>query len=695
MNFLNFAVIVSHIAWFSFAADPRFLINGDGLVYWACDHVIGQMVTFCDEDVEYFDCACLDENALATLAGCMAYQNRNSSHAIKTTVEACWEYGGVRISKDWFEPAYQYYLDHAVDLEDIPDFNYSVPVTVPIKLNGSEIILYHKSYILWLGNYDDAFFYGAGALGYWLLVMFIEFVCNWSKILFPGLVKKLTFGPISWWRKYVSMPATFRKRKAQELPILEYFDCLVPSRYETLVIVGFYAYITAVHAIKMGFVEGNPIFTTRFTFRVRNVADRTGIVATVMMPLVFLYGGRNNLMQWLTGMSYSQFMTYHRHIARVMFLLVAVHSIAYTILEFDDYAEEAAEPYFYWGLIATISSGLIMIQAMLYFRRRWYEMFLLIHIAMAALYICGTWIHVVEFGYVWFSYATVAPWCFDRAVRTGRLIVFGFPKARVTLLADETLKVIIPKPSYWKSIPGGHAFIYFVRPSCFWQSHPFTFVDTPDDKNIVLYCKVKGGMTHGLYQYLAKKPDQTAKITVGVEGPYGEPTPAKYADTAVFLAGGNGIPGIYSEVMGMARRLLPDSKTAMRLIWVIREYKSLGWFQEELEALKNTNIQTTIYVTRPEVRRNSDDDKKVEGKNRFEEDKESIMSSLAHIDFKEDRPSIEEIVVDEIKDSAGSIAFVACGHPAMVDEVRYYAAENVTNRDHKRVDFYEQLQVWA
>ena len=67
-------------------------------------------------------------------------------------------------------------------------------------------------------------------------------------------------------------------------------------------------------------------------------------------------------------------------------------------------------------------------------------------------------------------------------------------------------------------------------------------------------------MTHGLYQYLAKQPDQTASIVVGVEGPYGEPTPARYADTAVFIAGGNGIPGIYSEIMYMARKTLENSR---------------------------------------------------------------------------------------------------------------------------------------
>ena len=60
---------------------------------------------------------------------------------------------------------------------------------------------------------------------------------------------------------------------------------------------------------------------------------------------------------------------------------------------------------------------------------------------MAALYIAGTWVHVEPFGYVWFVYPAVAVWCFDRLVRIGRLIAFGFPKAEITLLANDTLKL--------------------------------------------------------------------------------------------------------------------------------------------------------------------------------------------------------------------------------------------------------------
>ena len=53
------------------------------------------------------------------------------------------------------------------------------------------------------------------------------------------------------------------------------------------------------------------------------------------------------------------------------------------------------------------------------------------------------------------------------------------------------------------------------------------------------------------------------------------------------------------------------------------------------------------------------------------------------------------MVETNLHESNGSVAFVSCGHPAMVDELRYFCSKNVDNSEKKRVDFYEQVQVWT
>lgn len=707
-------VIAYFLSWVFFATsvkagkNAKFQLYGDITYFYTCNLQISLSVSYCATPYNA-TCLCANKNALATYAGCLAFDNRNTTTAVNYMMNYCEENGNVTVEKDWYEKSYQYFLSNAKTEKEIPNFNKTIPIDVPFKLDEAEMKLYERAYKQFLGNYDDSLYYGAGILGYWLLIMCIGAIVNWGKVMFPSLTKKLTSKPINLWRQYVSMPATFRKKKAEELRIFKFFDSLIPSRFESIVIFLFYIVVLMIHAMNMHYVDGDPVFeNNKYNSQARNVADRTGITGTIMMPLVFLFSSRNNFLQWLTGWNYSTFVTYHRHIARVMFILIALHSILFTVLLRDDMSE-FSETYMIWGVLATVSGGIILFQAMLFFRRRWYEIFLFIHILFAALYVAGTWIHVDELGYVWFVYPAVAVWCADRVVRIARLVIFGFPKARVSLLADDTIKVEIPKPSYWKTIPGGHAFIHFLKPTYFWQSHPFTFVESPADTHIILYCKVKGGITHSLYQLLVRSPGQAITMRVGVEGPYGEPTPARYADTAVFIAGGNGIPGIYSEVMDMTRRMPNETKNAMKLYWIIRDYKSLEWFNDELTLLGNTNIETTIYVTKPDLSNlltgdGSDDTsskKESDSQDMNLESKESLQgvdlvkSRFSHITFKKGRPSIEDIVDLEIKESNGSVAFVACGHPAMVDETRYFCSRNVDNPQKKRVDFYEQVQVWT
>ena len=716
---------------------PYSTSNLSQIAYTACSQLVSATATFCDSNSEYSSaCFCVDPNALATIAGCYHIANKASKNNVKTLSSNCEEYK-INISFDQFEAAYKNYTLYAKETSKIKNFDASVPVDVPIKLNATSVNLYQESYKQSLGNAYFSLFYGSGILGYWALVFLITAISNWSKHLFPGLIKKFT-GPVSnKWRKYITLPATGTKSKTNEKPLLKFFDFLVPTRLETIIIVGFTALTIAACSAQIKYVENGPRNDNKHQTLLRLVADRTGIISTIIMPLLILFAGRNNVLQWLTRWDFATFIAFHRWVARVVFILVFIHSIAYTAvyLMSGRYYTRMQNNFMIWGTVATVAGGIITFQGMLYFRRKWYEIFLITHIIMAALFIGGAWIHVDGLGYAWFYYATVAVWVFDRVVRIGRLIAFGCPKSEVILLADETLKVVVPKPSYWKSSPGGHAFIHFIRPSCFWQSHPFTYTCSEEENKIVLYCKVKGGVTHGLYQYLASHPGRTTKIRVSLEGPYGESTAAKNYDTAVFVAGGNGIPGIYSEIHDLAVRSKSNIKQSLKLVWVVREYRSLYWFYAELVALKTTKINTTIYITKPELEAHvdefnnripivtnesaSDFDVTVEKKFESVDDTDSfkekdssgdntnedpvdknriigiVKSELSHITFKEGRPSMEEMVLQEIDESNGSVAFVTCGHPLMVDDLRHSVVKNLDNTTRKRVEFFEQLQVWT
>ncbi|EGW35516.1 uncharacterized protein SPAPADRAFT_146854 [Spathaspora passalidarum NRRL Y-27907] len=685
------------------------LAHGSGLEFYkqaaplyGCNYIISYTgYHFCPPTDK--TCLCTNENSVATIAGCLANTNSNTTYVVDHFVpEYCHEYYLTELEPDWYNKALEYFNKNARNASEVEATE--TPIDFPIRFEQAELERYQATSINYFNNRDDSIWYGVALFGFWLVVLIIAAVSHWSKILFPGFIKKMT-GPISnFWRKYISAPALLGKRKAQFMPGFKVLDSLIPSRYESIVVALFYIVTIITQSINLKAIENDPVYGTKYAAEMRYVGDRTGIVGTIIMPLVMLFAGRNNFLQWLCGINYATFLCYHRHIARVMFMLVVVHSVTYSIFEEEYYYSDFKQPWFYWGVIATTIGGFMLIQSILYLRRYWYEMFLFIHIVFAAVYIAGTWIHIVNLGYGIILYPSVAVWCFDRLVRLCRLTYFGFPESTLTLVGNETIKVTIPKPRYWSPIPGGHAFIHFIKPTYFWQSHPFTFTSSAEENNIVMYIKLKGGVTHSLYKLLNKSPGKTMIMRVGVEGPYGEATPAKYSDKAVFIAGGNGIPGIYSEIYDIGLRAPKASKQVLKLIWVIRDYASISWFHEELKTLQNTNIDITIYVTRPSnFSKIEESNSSKEGSIKSSElvnSYESVdvieqLKELSHIHFKEGRPNLEQLVQDEVKDSPGSIAFVVCGHPIMVDEVRYQCVKNIGNPEKKRVDFYEQLQVWA
>ena len=54
-------------------------------------------------------------------------------------------------------------------------------------------------------------------------------------------------------------------------------------------------------------------------------------------------------MQWLTGWQYQTFVAYHRHTARVMFYLVVIHAVLFTVALADYYSTDVKETYLIWG----------------------------------------------------------------------------------------------------------------------------------------------------------------------------------------------------------------------------------------------------------------------------------------------------------------------------------------------------------
>lgn len=702
------------------------------MAYYTCSGIIGATAAVCPMAGKYGysnKCICGQDSGFGTMSNCLVKGYHNSSEIVEGFIQMCM-YSGYAMTPETFYQNYTRTQGLLVNTSTIAKFNVTKPIDYPVDIDLVLFKRYDASYRYYLNNYNLSMFFGSGLIGYWALVLLIATIVNWSIRLFPG-VTGLFVGPLSnAYRRYITLPAAIRRKKTTEQKML-IFDCLIPSRMETLICVGFLAMTVAMLSAQMKRVEGGSVmYPNHYGELARYMGDRTGIVISFIVPLLVLFAGRNNFLQWVTRWNFATFITYHRWVSRVVILVVFIHAITFTVSDKKTgvYNKRMKKPFMNWGVVACLLGAIIFVQGMMYLRRKNYETFILIHIIFALFFIVGAYKHTVTLGYGAYYWATVAVWALDRVIRIFRLVSFGARTASVTMLAEETLKIVVPKPKYWKSIPGGHAFIHFLRPTCFWQSHPFTFVNSPLMKDsIVLYVKIKGGVTHGVSQHLLNSPGQTAKIKVCIEGPYGESSSARQYKNAVFIAGGNGIPGIYSECTDLATR--QNDKQSLKLMWIIREWKSISWFYDELKMLENTKIQTTVYITRPELTRgieccecylkpgeelSIDMEKKIsdneyigsaEAKEVDTSSEEiscptkiaivnSLKSQLSHIDFQEGRPNIEQIVEQEISNTDGSLAFVTCGHPVMVDDIRYSTVRNM-HKSKYRTEYFEQLQVWA
>lgn len=664
------------------------------LIVLSCEQIIGKYALyFPEEDVNGY-CDINNQPALGTIATCL--KMTNSTKAIKVFVDDCYPKTGLTM-KD-FDAAYVNASHHLTNVTADPNFNlteiYNKPALIPQSRVDAAV---HSTVSRYL-NYNYGNIFGIVLICYWFLMILLSGLWNLIIFMTPGVLKSLTGSAINKFRSNITLPATFSKYHSDYYYIFKVLPVLIPTRIESLMIAGWLVLVLAFNVCDYHHNPGNTIWVAESAEIGRKIADRTGMEALFLIPTLVLYAGRNNFLQLLSGWNYSRFILVHKWVARIFTLLCMLHAVGMTYngkgIGKGKYEKRNAEAYVQWGIVAVVAMFLLCFQAMSFLRKNRYELFLAVHIILAVFALVGGYFHTKEKEYEEFYIAAMAIWVFDRLVRIGRMAFFGIRTGTIELTANETVKVTVSRPAYWKPFPGAHAFVYFFKPTMFWQSHPFTIVDSFETSNtITFFVKVKGGMSHGLMKYLANVPGQKSTVKLCVEGPYGKRLPLKKYDTNVFISSGNGIPGLYSEVRDLANK----GKQNLQFIWIIRHFKSIEWFYSELASLPSS-INTTVYITNGSegvspfwTEEESVDEKKII------DGPENIVSELQkqmpNVTFIQQRPNINEVVVEAISQSSGSTAIATCCHASIDDDVRKAVAQNLDKTSH-RIDLYDQIQVW-
>lgn len=646
-------------------------------------------------------CNVKNQPALGSMATCLKMSK--NQQAIDSFIKLCAKYN---LTEEQFQTSYENATKYLVtNLTANPNFKKGKLFNSPVKIAPKTLKGAFDSNIGRYYNYNRANFYGWVLLAYWFVLILLAGACRLVTYMAPKTVRSFNGKISNAFRKYITLPALITEKRVARGRIFKYFEFVIPSRLETIYIFIYFILTLAFNVANYHHDSPNSIWTVQSAEMGRKIADRTGIMVLYLIPPLILFAGRNNFTSWISGWSYSRFNIIHHWMGRIVTLLIIVHAVGMTYngKGIGKYDSRNAKPYVRWGYVALIAGCIMCFHSMAVLRSKRYEMFVVAHNVMAVVFIMGAWLHVEEDNFQQFAIAATAIWAFDKFIRLVRMSWFGVKTAEVQLIANETLKVKVPRPASWKPYPLCHAYIYFFRPSCFWQSHPFTVVYSDvGEKEISFYIKVKGGMSHGLYKYLCNQPDQKANIKCSIEGPYGQSYPLQHYKSLVFLSGGNGIPGLYASALNLANKKTSGDQK-LKLYWVIRHWKSMEWFYSEILALKGTNVEPIVYVTNYDTELDQEfvDKNSIEESSSSEKDvdeKESVdnvarlKERLSFVEFRNGRPNIQEVVQHEINEANESLAIVACGHDAFVDQSRKAVVDNLP--DGKRVDFIDTMEVW-
>lgn len=216
-----------------------------------------------------------------------------------------------------------------------------------------------------------------------------------------------------------------------------------------------------------------------------------------------------------------------------------------------------------YGWVALCAFKIIYATSLQFIRKRFYEFFYMIHVAMFIIAVVFMGLHKPQ-KFAPVMYAVGAFWCIDRLIRSVRMMIYSHNNTATLIpLAGLATKVVFSKPIW--SQPGSHAFISIPKIRAF-QSHPFTISSS---NGVEFVIKAQKGFTLDLHKYALKHPG--AKVKAHFDGPYGAVPDFGRFNRVVLFAGGSGGAFTFPIAMDLVRNMGRVCTVAVEFVWVIRD----------------------------------------------------------------------------------------------------------------------------
>ncbi|KAJ3492969.1 hypothetical protein NLG97_g5033 [Lecanicillium saksenae] len=417
------------------------------------------------------ECRGQSQPYLRTLAYCLQQYclNNTESGISLPQVIAFWR-ETVQVTKDVSIPSYEEAIQ---SVKETP----KIPVTEGRQLNytgyvSNQLWDYQKE---WLITYRSIEMHHQ-SFG---LAIFVSCAC------IPILLSLIRFLPwpptfVSKFRGYVIDPPFIGKQHSQAIRGV----FMMPTRGQGVFIIYIWLINIILAAVGYRCNSGNtcnPSDPMNEINRLHSVGNRLGVLSFANLPLLILFAGRNNMILWVTNWSRTTFLFIHRYIAFITMGEAVAHAVIFmyingTRTSHKDLITLLNKPYWIAGCIATLSFIILVITAVQSFRKRFYELFVVIHLFFTALVLAGCYVHnFTRFGThrgheVWL-YIASGIWAFDRITRAVRYLSRGVRTAYISNIDEDYVRVDIPGVK-----ARGHIYVHFLAISKWrlWESHPFS-----------------------------------------------------------------------------------------------------------------------------------------------------------------------------------------------------------------------------
>ncbi|CAO1615514.1 unnamed protein product [Parajaminaea phylloscopi] len=548
---------------------------------------------------------------------------------------------------------------------------------LPWKFDPSEIESLREYYP---GVSDDIllrtnlnFYYGSYEVG-WMAIFFMYAFLGGLVIL--NFIVAMV--PRSWLPRFLkthilNAPLVRSKHKVPASIGFKKFgiEVRVPLRFQTFVIfVLFMANLVPLCTFYPHFDEDAywPGKAGILTERLRNLADRTSVMAMGLLPLIILTAGRQPL-SLVSGIDFGDSMIYHRWLARFCWTHINIHGFTWTAVEVprEGMKEVLSEPYWNWGIAAMALFWGLTLLSMRELRRKYYEIFVVTHVTFVVVGLVAVYFHIYLLGapdsygvYIVLTELAASLWALDRVMRWLNRIYLSLrasseraltkavvtdydgvvcrlrvevPKSRVTAVSERpTSKLWTRFRSAWKVQAGTSVRILIPRLQS-WSDHPFTVIDADHSDEgsqsgfIDLLIRPQAGMTKALMDKTVNKDEsstaesssrqRSAEFFVVLEGPYGSKHGHSIIahDDVLLFAGG---VGVAFSLPYFAMAALHGTGSRCKLVWAVREPEMLASVEDQLLRLdaklsakgspsSHSQVVVEMHVTAGELVDNDDD----------------------------------------------------------------------------------------